>query len=299
MDSIVRHAPPRRAGMIVHITAAVLLAGATGFSLWFAFQQAVGAYFVLLLILSLLLLPLLAIMVYRGYALQQAGYSLERDGLRLRWGLRAEDIPLPDVEWVRSANELGFDLPLPALHLPGAILGTLNVEGLGAVEFMASDAGSILLVATSSKVFAISPENPGAFMRSVQRTMEMGSIAPIASRTALPAAYLQVVWADRRARALILSGLGISLLLFVIVGVLISTRPEISLGYTSDVTPMPPTSSERLLLLPVLAGFAFGVDLTGGLFFYRRIEQRLVAYLLWASSSMTGLLLILAVLFII
>ncbi len=282
--------------MIVHVTAALLLAGVSGFSLWFAFQQALGAYFVLLLIFSLLLLPLVAITVYHSYALQQAAYSLERDGLRLRWGLRAEDIPLPDVEWVRPANELGFDLPLPALHLPGAILGTRHVEGLGIVEFLASDARALLLIATPSKVYAISPDNPGAFMRNVQRAMEMGSIAPISSRTALPAAYLQMVWADRRARALILSGLGITLLLFVIVSVIIPSRPEISLGYTSDVTPMPPTSSDRLFLLPVLASFAFAADLIGGLFFYRRIEQRRVAYLLWASSSMTGLLLILAVL---
>jgi len=44
-------------------------------------------------------------------------------GLRLRWGLRAEDIPLPEIEWIRPASDLGFHLPKPFLSMPGALLG--------------------------------------------------------------------------------------------------------------------------------------------------------------------------------
>ncbi|MDZ4158640.1 MAG: PH domain-containing protein [Anaerolineaceae bacterium] len=298
METDNRFLPPRRDGLFFHCTAAALLAGGSGLSLWFALQQAVGASFVLLLILPLAFVPLLALVLYRGYALLQAGYALERDGLHLHWGLRVEDIPLPDVEWVRPANELGFDLPLPFLRLPGAILGERTIEGLGLVEFMAADTRKMLLVATPTRIFAISPADPNGFLRAFQRATEMGSLSPILPRTSLPAAYLQLVWKDQRARSFILAGLGLMVLLFVFVSLMIPTRTAVSLGFDADRVPLPGVPSERLLLLPVLAAFAFAMDLIGGLFFYRRSGQRPVAYLLWASSAMTALLLAAAVLFI-
>jgi membrane protein YdbS with pleckstrin-like domain len=87
--------PPRRTGVIVQIVLALVLGAAVGIALWNATLIQAGLYFVFLLLLSLILLFPLGISIYRAYALLQARYSLERDGLRLRWGLRAEDIPLP------------------------------------------------------------------------------------------------------------------------------------------------------------------------------------------------------------
>jgi len=290
--------PPRRKGIIVHSLIALALFAGCGVSLWFAMQQDVGSYFVLLLLLTLVLVGPLFMVIYRAYALLQAHYAIERNGVRIRWGLRAEDIPLPDIEWVRPASDLVIDLPLPLLPMPGAIIGTRNVEGLGMVEFLASETRTMLLIATPARVYAISPSNPNAFMRSFQRIIELGSLTPFRSYSTLPAAYLQGVWSDRTARTLVLVGLGLTLALFVYVSLLIPTYTGISLGYEGNGQPVPPGPSERLLLWPVLAALTFVTDLVIGLFFYRRPEQRLIAYLLWGSSCLTPVLLLVATLFL-
>jgi hypothetical protein len=278
---------------------ALVLAAADAVSFFYAAQQAVGSYFVLLLLLSLALLAPFILVCYRGYALLQAHYSLERDGLRLRWGLRAEDIPLPDVEWVRPASDLAFRLPLPFLPTPGSILGTINVADLGPVEFMAADLGSMLLVATPHKVYAISPADPQSFVAAFQRVVEMGSLSPLPPATTLPVAYLQSVWSDLPARYLSLTGLLITVVLFVVVGLVIPSHTSIALGWLSSGLPVEPGLPERLLLLPVLGTFTYVLDLLVGLYLYRFLPLRPVSFLLWIGSVITPILLIVAVAFMV
>jgi hypothetical protein len=286
--------PDRRRGLGVHIGLSLLLAGLAGGSMFLALQQEVGSYFMLLLLLSLVSIVALAWVLYRGYALLRARYILERDGLRLRWGLRLEDIPLPEVEWIATLDELGFDLPVPRLRMPGSLTGTLQVENLGTVEFMASERRSLLLLGTHHKVFAISPEDVGQFRQSFQRAMEMGSLTPIAPFSALPAVFLQRAWSNRWARRLVLSSLVASLALFVIVSLIIPGHSEVSIGFDAAGQPMPPVHPERLLLVPVLGSFVFLVDLLAGLFFFRKPEDKPVAYLLWGASVLTPILLLIA-----
>lgn len=287
--------PPRRWGLILHYLTALVLLMVCGTVFWNTIQQAAGLTFVLLLLLSLaLVVPMLAA-IYRAYSLLQASYLLERDGLRLRWGLRAEDIPLPDVEWVRPASDLQIRLPRPFLSLPGSLLGEVNVPGLGLVEYMASDSRTMLLVATRHKIYAISPSDPLAFVTAFQRVIEMGSISPIQPVSTVPAAFLQSVWANRAVRILWIASLVLLAALFASVILLIPARTSINLGFTPGGLPVEPGPPELLLLLPVLGTLTFILDLLGGLYFYRHVSQRPVAYLLWAANVVTPVLLLAAV----
>lgn len=290
--------PARRKGLILHGLAGLLFGAASGLAIYLATQQTVGSKFVLLILLSLVLLIPFGVSIYNGYALARASYSLERDGLRLRWGLRAEDVPIVDIEWIRKSSELAYHLPLPFMRFPGALLGVVNAPGLGEVEFMAADAAALVLIATPRRVFAISPVNPGQFISDFQRNLELGSLSPIRSATTLPAAYLQTVWADARARILLLLGLILSLALFILTSLIISTRTSISLGYTASGAPVEPGPPEQLLLLPVLGALAYAADLLVGLYFYRHLPFRPAAYLLWTASVLTPLLLLVAVFFL-
>ena len=123
--------PARRAGLIFHIGAVLLLLGMAALVFLQAYQESVGQGFIFGILGSIVLVAPVPFLLYRGYALSQSTYTLDRDGLRLRWGLRGEDIPLPSIEWVRPAAELGFRLPLPFLQWPGAVVGRRRVEGLG------------------------------------------------------------------------------------------------------------------------------------------------------------------------
>jgi hypothetical protein len=112
---------------------------------------------------------------YRAYALLKADYYIDRDSLAILWGLRVEDIPLTDIEWVRPASDLTTPLALPRFRLPGAVLGTRRHPDLGAVEFIASSTRNLILIATSKHVFAISPQAPACPHICAQ--IELGSLA--------------------------------------------------------------------------------------------------------------------------
>ncbi len=286
--------PPRRRGLIVHLLAGILLLAGSIACLILAFNQPQEGRFALLLLGSLVLFAPLPWVFYRAYALMNAFYRLERDGLRLRWGLRAEDIPLPEIEWVRPARELGFNLPLPPLSAPGAALGSRQVAELGTVEFMASETDSLLLVATRERVYAISPQDERAFNRAFQRMIELGSLTPLQPYSAQPAAFARRVWDDRPARWFLMAGLILTVLLLIVVALAIPAHPQISLGFDALGQPLPPVPGEQLLLLPVLGILIYLTDLLGGIYFYRREADRPVAFLLWIASAFTPLLLLIA-----
>lgn len=286
--------PPRQTGLILHIALSSVLLGGSAFAFWSAIRIGAGGLFVFLLMLALVLLPLAVWTVYRGYALLRAAYFLERNGLRIRWGLRLEDIPLNEIDWVRPAGEVR----LPFAAVPGAILGSRVQSGLGEVEFLASDARRLLLVGTVRGVFAISPSDPRAFLRAFQRVMEMGSLGILAPFSARPAMFLRTVWRDRAARGLMLTGLGITLVLFMLASLAIPNMSSVSLGFDRHGVPHEPIPAVQLLLLPVLAALIWGTDVLLGLYFYRNPRQRPVAYLLWTGCALTPLLLLGALAFI-
>lgn len=298
MSETIAYNPPRQRGLLFHGVLIVVLGAATVLIFLLGAYQRIGSYFVLLLFISLLLFAPLPLVIYRAYALSRASYRLERDGLRLRWGLRAEDIPLPDIEWVRQAADLASDLPLPRLSWPGAILGTVKVQDLGSVEYLASTTHNLLLIATPQKIYAVSPEDLQGFLHDFQRALEMGSLTPISSVSVLPAAYLSQIWANRIARILIVGGFILNLVLFVGVSLLIPARSSISLGFYPNAAPLPGVPAEQLILLPILGIFIYLIDLTTGVFFFRRERQSLIAFLTWGSAVVSALLLILAVVFI-
>ena len=290
--------PARRTGLIFHAAAVAVLLGSSAIVFLQAYQMNVGQGYIFGILASIILAAPLPLLLYRAYALAQSSYTIDRDGLRLRWGLRGEDIPLPQIEWVRPADEMGFHLPLPFFQWPGAVVGKRKVEGLGEVEFIASDVRKLLLVATPQKIYAISPADGRTFIRSFRQIIELGSLSPLPSYSVLPAAFLQQVWQDRSARWLALGGLGLTGALFILAALIIPGRQTVSLGYDALRNPLEPVSSDRLLLLPLLGAAVYVVDLLSGLFFYRRVERRLVAYLLWGSSGLTPLLLFLAMILI-
>ncbi len=298
MNVATRFHPIRQAGLSFHAVSILLLGGGGAICFILAFQARVGVNFLIYLAAALILLAPLPLLAYRGYALVSAHYDMDRDGLRLHWGLRVEDIALPDIEWVRPASDLTAPLPLPRFRWPGVLIGVLEVEGLGPIEFLASTSRELVLVATPLRIFAISPENPDAFIKSFRNINEMGSLTPIAPRSVYPTFLLARLWADRPARYLVLAGFTLGLALLIWVSLAIPVRSQVSLGYLPSGEPLDPGPAASLLLLPVLNGLTYLTDLLGGLFFYRRPDQKALAYVLWAGGVITPILMLVAVGFI-
>jgi hypothetical protein len=215
------------------------------------------------------------------------------------WGLRIEDVPLTDIEWVRPASDLSHPLLLPRLRLPGAILGTRRHPDLGLVEFIASSSRNMILIATSKRIFAISPRNPASLVQTFARATEMGSLTPTEAKSVYPSFIITQAWDSPIARFLWMSGILLNLGLITWVGILIPSLSQIPFGFDPFGVPIELVSSSQLILLPLVSGLMFITGIAAGLYFYRWERQRPLAFIIWVSSTLCALLFLLAVLFLI
>lgn len=296
----VGHFPPaKQLGLILHAMLILLLAGASFWGFASLTNAQVGPMFVSYLLIGILAFAPIPFLGYRAYALFKADYYIDRDSLAILWGLRIEDIPLTDIEWVRPASDLTNPLSLPRFRLPGAILGTRRHPDLGAVEFIASSARNLILIATSKHIFAISPRDPASLVRTFARATELGSLTPTEAKSVYPSFVITQAWESPIARFLWMSGLLLNLGLVAWVGILIPSLSQVPFGFDAFGVPSEPVPSGRLILLPLISTLMFITGLLTGLYFYRWDKERPLAFIIWLSSTLCAALFLLAVLFLV
>jgi len=283
---------------MLHLILIVVLAAIVGVLAFLIYRRPISPLLTLYLVIGGVALILLPFLAYRLYALSRANYNLDRDRLALKWGLRVESIPIPDIEWIRPMSTLAEPLPLPFLSLPGSVLGTRRHADLGEVEYLASDPKSLLLVATSHKVFAISPESASVFLEDVQRALEMGSLSPVPSQSVYPSFVVSQAWDSLLARFLWLAGLFLNIGLIAWVSLMVPSLGRVSLGFLPSGLPRQPSPGLWLMLLPVVSLVFFLGGWVTGLIIYRRPDHRPMAFIVWTSSAIASFLFLLAVLFI-
>ena len=294
------HFPPaRRFGLLVHIGIIILLAAASTYGVMSLSVMQVGPLFILYLLLALLAFAPIPFLAYRAYALLRADYYIDRDSLAMLWGLRIEDIPLTDIEWVRPASDLTHPILLPRFRLPGAVLGTRRHPDLGLVEFIASNSHNLILIATSKRIFAISPRNAAGLVQTFARATEMGSLSPTEAKSVYPSFIITQAWDSPIARFLWISGILLNLGLIAWVSVLIPSLSQIPFGFDPFGTPNETAPSTQLILLPLVSSLLFTMGVAAGLYFYRWERQRPLAFIVWASSALCAALFLLAVLFLV
>jgi hypothetical protein len=290
--------PSKRNGLILHGILIVLLAAGAVWGFSNLLGTGGGLNFVVYLLVGLIAFAPMPLFIYRAYALLRAEYILDRDSLELRWGLRDEDIPLSDIEWVRSMRDLTHPLSLPPLPMAGAILGLRRHRDLGLVEFIAGDTKNLLLIATSKRVYAISPADPVEFTQTFARAVELGSLTPAQSRSVYPSFVITQAWQSGLVRYLWLAGLFLNIGLTIWTSLLIPLVSQVALGFRPDRTP-DAVPSIQLVLLPLVSIFLALAGWAAGLYFYRWEKQRVLSVIIWASSTLTSLLFLIAVQFII
>jgi hypothetical protein len=261
-------------------------------------RQPINLVFMIFILLAVLTFFPIPILIYRLYSLTRANYRLSRDNLVIIWGLREEQIPVADIEWVRPLKTMSQRIPMPFFRMPGSILGLPHHPDLGPIEFLASDEKSLLLVAASRKIFAISPEDPANFLQEIQRAIEMGSLTPAVQRSVYPSFVVARAWDSLVARYLWLTGLFANIGLLAWVSLMAPSREHISLGFLPSGAARPPSAGFALILLPIVSILLFLAGWVTGLLIYRRKDRRPMAYILWTSGVVSSFLFLLAVLFI-
>ena len=235
-------------------------------------------------------LPMLG---YRLYALQRAYYEVNRSLLTIHWGLRTEQIPLGDIQWIRPATDLTAPLPRPRLALPGAYLGIQQIDGLGKVEYLADGEENMLLVATPESIYVISPQESRKLLHTYHRGTELGSLVSAQRQSLQPSFILGKIFDDPLARGLIFTDLILVIGVITWAVIIMTTVGTIPFGQ-----PPVPTQSVRVILYPVVAGFIFLIDLITGTFFFRNDNQRNASYIIWGSGTATSFLIMIVLLII-
>lgn len=292
-----RFDPPRRKGFALNISALLLDFALLLALLVFAVNQPPGLLVVFALLGALLLSFPLPILLYRLYSLWQSGYWVGREGMRLRWGLRLVDLPYDSIVDVARADELDQVMTLPRWNWPGSVVGQLTDGELGSIEFLASDSAHLVLIGTKDRVYAISPEQSQEFVQTYKRESERGSLRPLVARSEQPIFVLVEAWAEVQTRRLLVAGGLFALGLLILVGILAPNLETVSLGFAASGQPLLAVAGVQLFLLPALNLFFYMGNFILGLLFYREARGALISHILWASSLVTSLFYLGAVVF--
>lgn len=291
--------PPPRRGLTFQVTLIIVATVLSALFAVLASQEPIGLRFTIYILVAAFSFFPLPFLAYWLYSLTHANYSLDREKLTLTWGLRVEQIPVSELEWVRPMEALATPLALPFVHLPGAIMGNRRHPDLGPVEFLASDNKTLVLVATSKRVFVISPEDTAGFMQNIQRAIEMGSLSPAEPQSVYPVFVVALAWESTLARYLWLSGLFLNIGLLAWVTLIIPSLGAIPLGFLPSGAAGGPVPGAGLILVPVVSLFFFITGWVAGLTFYRRPDHRPLAHIVWACGVFSTLLFLVAVMFIV
>lgn len=295
-DSLVFY-PPRRLGTLIHLILLLLFLGMGILGLVQMAEVQAGKAFIAAVMPVLLALVMVPFLFYRLLALNRSSYQLERNGIRLTWGLRSEDIPMDAVMWVGDAQDLDYHLPRPILSLPGSVLGARTLPGGKPLEFLASSQRRLVVIITLQRAFAISPADPAAFLAAFKKLAEFGSLTPLEARSVFPQLLITRSYADRWTRILLIAGLLLALALLAWVSLEVPKHAQIALRLSPDgtFTADDLVPGIQLMLLPVLNLAFFTADLVLGFYFYRHPATQPLAYLIWGSSVLASLLFLVAV----
>jgi hypothetical protein len=175
----------------------------------------------------------------------------------------------------------------------------LGAIPIWALEFIASNARNLILVATSKHVFAISPKDAAALVRTFARATELGSLIPTEAKSVYPSFVITQAWESPIARFLWMTGLLLNLGLVAWVGILIPSLSQVAFGFNAAGTPTAIVPSVQLIMLPLISVLLFVTGFLLGLYLYRWDKERPLAFIVWISSTLSAVFFLMAVLFLV
>lgn len=285
--------PPRALGVVMGTALCAAALAAIALGIGQLSQAAISAALIVWAALPIFGAVLGGMAAYRLYGLLTARYVLNRNGLGIRWGQAVEEVPLPQARLARPTEAEAQSLhPRGGLRWPGCIVGTNRLEGLGTVEFFATAGPArTVLVRTPDRTLAITPPDPEAFLRAFVAASRQGVLDPIEPQSARPDLFPARLWRDPVARILLIPGIGLPLTLLGFLGLRASDLPAlVPFGFDPAGSPYPLVPPGRLLLLPLVGALCWALNLAIGASFFRRTEDRSLAYAMWGVTIAVGLL---------
>ncbi len=239
------------------------------------------------------------ILVYRLYSLIRANYSLDRDQLTLTWGLRVEQIPVSDIEWVRPLTAMASPSHCRSSVCRARCLACAATRTLARWSSWPRMRNPCCWWPPPGRFLPFHPQDPAKFLQDIQHAIEMGSLTPAVPKSVYPSFVVAQAWDSLAARYLWLAGFFANIGLLAWVSLMAPSLEHISLGFLPSGAARPPLQGSPCILLPIVSIFFLPGGWVTGLLIYRREDRRPMAYILWASGVVSSLLFLLAVLFIV
>lgn len=295
--------PPNiQRGMIIHTALAICNAAIMVASIFWIADHTIDNTNIGWLFANLLLILLTgsvtAFFCYRIFGLYRAKYELDRNFLQINWGMRFERIPVSDIEWVKHISYFESGLTLPFMHFTGFITGEVLQEGLGSVEFMASEKENMVLIGTAKKIFAISPADLNQFLAVFNRIFEMGTLEASEGHSEYPNLVLTSAWKDTKNQTMWIFTLLANLAFLGLVLYLLPGINTIILSASTANIPQEPVPGQQLLLLPLLSFSSSLIGFLLGLYLYQDQKMARLAQLIWGASPVATVFLMFSLFFI-
>lgn len=282
-----RYSPRKTTGLAIGLSALAALLGLVALSVVVLITRPLAWPTFLALCVLLIAAPLVMWVAYRCVGLASARYQLDRNALAITWGERREVIPLEQLEDIHLASEFEGELRPRGLNWPGCIVSRIDHPQLGAVEFLATSAekAGLVMLGYPGGWLAISPPDPAGFVSALQTQQAEPVDARAEAQSRWPALPGWALWQDRLALGLaVLGGLGLLALAGYLMAVIPNLPSEIALRFNAQGRPLEFGPPNHLLILPALGAAAWLLNTFLGALLYRRAADRLLTYLLLATT---------------
>ncbi len=239
----------------------------------------------------LLSLPLLVLLAYQTASCLTLRYSLDRNGIAIRWAGVEQIIPIRDVQQIVAGRQVkGKAVRRRGLRWPGHERGEGQLPGIGRTLFLATrPLPDQLLLVTPGLAFAISPRDPAGFLAAFDARRDLGPNR-LLEREVRHARWLDwPIWTDRTTWLLLGAAVLVNLGLF---GYLCARFPgldvQLPLHFNAQGLADRIGNKVELFALPIIGLIILGTNLGVGLALYRR--ERAGSYLLWGSAAVAQVL---------
>lgn len=284
--------PPKGKSLAINGLATALLVATILFLLISGSMGGQGWLSSVFIVVGLLLLVPLTLVIYRIITITTTVYSLSRDALEVKWGLRRELIPMGEIEWVHPVSDFETPLPLGFTPVRGSYYGETSIKGLSKTLFVATAPEQMVLIKLSEAYLVISPGDKLVFSEMFKQLSQMGSFQQIQPESENLKMLWRRVMDDRVAKRLLL-GAAISFLVL-----LLSTAIIVGLLQQVVWVSMETVPSSRLFLLALIGLFFSILNTLTGLFLYLQERAgKTVVYLILGWSILINVILTLAMIF--
>jgi hypothetical protein len=195
--------PPRALGVII---GGVISAWAFGLAIGAAIA-AVGGTVEFKTFLAWVICGVLAVLgalfAYWAWALFTLSYTIGREHLTIRWGLRRIDIPIGNIQRMIPGRTV-YDANVQGLNWWGCHVGHADVTRVGYTLFYSthSSPDELLYVVTSGEAFGLTVLDQAAFAEEVQANAALGPSIGELQRAASSGLAAFPIWRDNTSKTL-------------------------------------------------------------------------------------------------